>query len=480
MIRTRFSPSPTGLLHLGNVRAALFSALFAKKMKGHFILRIEDTDAARSEHQFAEILQEDLHWLGICWQEGPGVEGPHAPYWQSKRHEIYNQYYQTLESKKLAYSCFCSEQELALNRKIQLSRGKPPRYPGTCRALSVEDVAKKIAEGKKPALRFHVPVNKTIEFVDLAKGPQSFNSDDIGDFIIRRAEGTASFMFCNAIDDALMEVTHVLRGEDHLTNTPRQLMILDALNLKSPQYGHLSLITGDDGTPLSKRHGSFSLHDLHDEGYLPQAVMNYLARLSHTYESQNLMSFSTLAEHFYLEKLSRASARFDKNQLLHWQKEAVMALDAEEVQHWIGHQILQNVPDSLRDLFLNIVRQNIHFPSEAATWADILFDNELQFSEDNMAILNEAGKPFFKALLVAIDNHGADLKNILDEIKKNLNISGKRLFMPIRVALTGLDHGPELLQIVSLLGKEKMRQRFEDALQCVRENLGNIDAKNLQ
>jgi len=470
MIRTRFSPSPTGLLHLGNVRAALFSALYAKKSNGRFILRIEDTDATRSEHKYAEILQDDLKWMEIHWQEGPCVEGPHAPYWQSQRHDVYAQYYKELEDRGLAYPCFCTDQELALNRKIQLSRGQPPRYPGTCKSLSKEEVANRIAQGKTPALRFGVPEKKNIDFVDLVKGPQRFNSSDIGDFIIRRAEGTASFMFCNAIDDALMKITHVLRGEDHLANTPRQLMLLHALGLHAPHYGHLSLITGDDGAPLSKRHGSFSLHDLHETGYLPQAVLNYLARLSHTYDEQNLMSFDDLANNFHLEKLSKSSARFDKHQLLHWQKEAIMALDSESVWKWFGEEMRHAVPESLHDLFAAAICPNIYFPADARVWVDILFGNSLHLNHDQIAILKEAGEPFFIALQDAIEQHGADLKIILDELKHKLNISGKKLFMPVRIALTGQQHGPELLQIVGLLGKEKMQLRFDDALEIVRKS----------
>ena len=198
MIRTRFSPSPTGMIHLGNARTALFNALFAAKNQGAFLLRIEDTDQSRSAHQFTDLLQDDLQWLGIHWQEGPGVNGPHGPYWQSRRNAIYVHYYQQLEAAERAYPCFCTDQELALNRKIQLSRGQAPRYPGTCRGLGKEEVARRMAEGKTPALRFRVPTQTSITFVDLVKGPQHFNSDDMGDFIIRRADGSSSFLFCNA------------------------------------------------------------------------------------------------------------------------------------------------------------------------------------------------------------------------------------------------------------------------------------------
>jgi glutamyl-tRNA synthetase len=470
MIKTRFSPSPTGMLHLGNVRTALFSALYATQQKGHFILRIEDTDALRSEHQFAEILQDDLQWLGLSWQEGPGVGGPQGPYWQSERHGIYASFYLNLEENNLAYPCFCSEQELALSRKLQLARGKPPRYAGTCSKLTAAEILDKMAADQKPALRFRVPVNTIIEFMDLAKGQQRFNSDDIGDFIIRRAEGTASFMFCNAIDDSLMEVTHVLRGEDHLTNTPRQLMILKALNMTAPHYGHTSLILGDDGAPLSKRHGSFSLHDLREQGYLPKAVINYLARLSHTYDQQNLMDYDELAAYFSLDRLSRAAGRFDRSQLLHWQKEAVMAMEHTKFWEWLGEDVQTIIPEQFRDLFVETVRPNVYFPFEAAGWASIFFQNGLEIDTEKLAVLKDAGEPFFTAAEAAVVKHGDDLKSILDNLKENLNVSGKRLFMPVRIALTGQAHGPELVQIVGLLGKDKMQKRFAEALSLVRNS----------
>lgn len=469
MIKTRFSPSPTGMIHIGNGRAALFSALYAEHAEGHFLLRIEDTDAARSEQKYVDILQDDLQWLGIHWQEGPGVGGEYGPYYQSQRHEIYDQYYKKLEEEGNAYLCFCTEQELALNRKLQLSRGHAPRYPGTCRKLSKDDIAQRIAKGLKPALRFQVPQEKLIEFVDLVKGPQKFDSYDIGDFIIRRADGSSSFMFCNAIDDSLMGVTHVLRGEDHLTNTPRQLMILKTLNMRTPQYGHLSLITGDDGSPLSKRHGSSSLHDLRERGYLPVAVLNYLARLSHSYEEQSLMSFVDLAKNFRLEKLSRAPARFDLNQLLHWQKEAVMALDNDTAWKWLGDEIKNQVPANSRDLFIDVIRHNIHFPEEARFWIEILFGSDLTFNESQLAILKNAGSDFFMESDQAVQRYQTDLKSIFNDLKTKLNVSGKNLFMPVRLALTGQEHGPELVNIANLLGADKMRERFKKALDLVKE-----------
>jgi glutamyl-tRNA synthetase len=467
MIKTRFSPSPTGQLHLGNARAALFSNLYSVNQNGSFLLRIEDTDAVRSDSKFTKMLQNDLHWLGINWQEGPEVDGPNGPYWQSQRREIYDAHYAKLIAEELAYPCFCTDQELALNRKLQLSRGHAPRYPGTCRKLTAAEVATRISNGSQPALRFHVPLEQVLQYPDLVKGAQVFKSNDIGDFIIRRADGSASFLFCNAIDDSLMGVTHVLRGDDHLTNTPRQLLILKALKMREPNYGHLSLITGDDGSRLSKRHGSFSLHDLVTEGFLSQAVLNYLARLSHAYESQNLLSFTELAQHFNLEKLSKAPAKFDKHQLQHWQKEAVMALSAADTLQWIKPAVTISIPTEHEALFADIMKKNILFPSDAEVWAQIFFAENLDFTAEQITLFNKAGAEFFVTAQSLVEKNGVDIKTLCEELKNKLGVSGKNLFMPVRLALTGAEHGPELNHIAVLLGPEKIRARFAKALAAV-------------
>ncbi len=469
-IRTRFSPSPTGKIHIGNARAALFAALFAAKHAGTFILRIEDTDASRSEIRFIESLQDDLHWLGIRWQEGPGVQGDFGPYWQSQRQPIYAKYYQMLEEKQLIYPCFCSDQELLLARKIQLSRGQPPRYAGTCRKLSQAEIDKHLKEGRKPAWRFIVPAHTTIEFVDVVKGPQQFKSDDIGDFIVRRADGTAPFLFCNAIDDALMKISHVLRGEDHLANTPRQIMLLNTLNLHVPHYGHLSLIVGDDGAPLSKRHGSFSISEMQETGYLAIAIINYLARLGHVCDSQELLTFDQLAAHFYLEKLSRSPARFDKSQLLFWQKTAVQMLDVASVWRWLGEHVENQVPESMRALFAETIKSNIDFPDDALMWAKIFFHENVHIDEEELIVLREAGEQFFVEAEQAVDKFGTDFPRVLEEMKHTLGLHGKKLFMPLRVALTGKKHGPELIHIVELLGQKKTKHRFGQAFKLVNKN----------
>src|SRR5208283_4292332 len=237
-VTTRFAPSPTGSLHLGNARTAFFSHLWARKCGGRFILRIEDTDVERSLPRFRDELMADMRWLGLDWDEGPEVGGPSAPYAQSERSALYRELFDRLEAGGRAYACFCTADELELSRKLE-----------------------RTARGLRPTLRFAVPSGTVIEFTDLVHGAQRFSSSDIGDFIIRREDGTSAFFFCNAVDDAVMGVTHVLRGDDHLTNTPRQLMLLDALGLRRPGYGHVGLLMGADGAPLSKRHGSTSVQE---------------------------------------------------------------------------------------------------------------------------------------------------------------------------------------------------------------------------
>lgn len=452
-VKTRFSPSPTGLMHLGNVRTALFNALLAQHYNGVFLLRIEDTDKIRSEIRYVETLIENLHWLGLNWQEGP--------YWQSKRQAIYDKYYSQLESQGFAYPCFCSEQQLALNRKIQRASGKPPRYLGTCSSLGKQEIDKKLAAGLKPTLRFRVPQNHDIVFNDIVRGEQHFNSNDIGDFIIRRADNTSPFVFCNAIDDALMSVTHVLRGEDHLTNTPRQIMILEALNLHQPKYAHISLIVDRDGKPLSKRSGSRSIKELHEQGFLSIALLNYLARLGHHYENENLMQLRELAEQFTEKSLSHAPARFDYNQLLHWQKQAVSSINQQEFYTWMGENVQKLIPQEKLTLFINTVKNNALFPSEIEHWAKILCTNEFDYSDEQKAVIKDASQLFFQTALNALKEHGTNFPVFSNFLSETLSIKGKALFMPLRVALTGERIGPELIHIFELLGKDKIKSRLE-------------------
>lgn len=460
-LKTRFCPSPTGLLHLGNVRTALFNALLAKGKAGTFLLRIEDTDKTRSEQRFIDALQHDLRWLGLNWDEGPGCEGASGPYLQSQRQSIYDRYYQQLQDRDLAYPCFCTEETLALARKVQRASGKPPRYSGTCRSLTAEQVAEKLASGLKPTLRFRVIADEQTIFQDLVRGEQRFNNNDMGDFIIRRADGTPPFMYCNAIDDALMGVTHALRGEDHLTNTPRQVMILQALGLAVPLYGHISLIMGADGAPLSKRTGSRSVEELRSQGYLPLAVVNYLARLGHYYKEEHWMRFGELAENFSIAGLGSAPARFDAQQLLFWQRETIAQLSVAELIEWMGRKVQGLVPKEAMEPFVAAIRPNIVFPADAEHWAQVFYRDDLVYDPEQQTILKEAGKEYFAMVLQVLNEVGADLPAVLAALKERLQLKGKALFEPLRVALTGEQKGPELALIFELLGVERLKRRIE-------------------
>lgn len=454
MIRTRFAPSPTGYLHCGNVRTALFNTLMAQHGAGNMILRIEDTDQSRSTVDLTHAILTDLKWLDLHWQGEPSH--------QSERTHIYTQYFQILQERHLTYPCFCSEEAIAIYHKLQLSRGEPPRYPGTCAALTQEEVEAQLLQGKKPAWRFRVPAGQVVEFEDLVRGNQQFQSDTMGDFIIRRADGTSPFLFSNAIDDALMEVTHVLRGEDHVANTPRQLMLLAALSLPAPRYGHLPLIVGEGGSPLSKREGSFSIHDLRQKGYLPLAILNYLARLGCTFESNELMSLKLLGEAFQPTRLGRSPAHFDVSHLCHWQKQAVMKLSAEELQHWLASVIPAGTPAEISARFFALMQQNILFPEEAALWADIIWGGTLPYTPEQLSLLAEAGRSFFEILREALT--GSTIQQACQLAGKQAGLSGKKLYQPVRVALTGRTDGPELAHIAALMGVEALQHRIDEVI----------------
>jgi nondiscriminating glutamyl-tRNA synthetase len=459
-VKTRFAPSPTGYLHLGNVRTALFNALLARRRGGRFLLRIEDTDRERSRPEYVTALLEDLRWLGLDWQEGPEVGGTHGPYAQSAREGIYAGYYQRLENAGLAYACFCTPAELALSRKAQLAAGRPPRYPGTCARLGEAERRERLDRGLQATLRFRVPAGRTVEFTDLIRGPQRVASDDIGDFVIRRADGTPQFFFANAVDDALMGITHVLRGEDHLANTPRQLLLLEALGLAAPEYGHLALIVGADGGPLSKRAGDLSVRELRAAGYLPEALLNYLARLGHAYDRDEWMEPAELAIGFAMEHLGRAPARYDEGQLLHWQFEAVQRASPDALWAWMGPAVQERVPPGQREEFITTVRPNIRFPTDAAFWAERLFGADLTPSDESRAVIAAAGSEFFSHALAAYAKHGAAYPSLVEALKQRTGLKGRNLFMPLRVALTGETHGPELARILALLPPELARRRL--------------------
>jgi glutamyl-tRNA synthetase len=348
-----------------------------------------------------------------------------------------------------------------VSRRAQLAAGRPPRYAGTCRNLTAEQQAERRARGLAPTLRFQVPAGRTVAFDDFVRGAQQFATDDIGDFIVRRADGSAQFFFCNAVDDALMGVTHVLRGEDHLTNTPRQILLLEALQLRVPHYGHVSLITGADGAPLSKRHGSVSVHEFRERGFLPQAIVNHLFRLGHTSDQEGWLALADMPAHFRVDHLGRAPARFDEAQLDHWQKEALARATTDEVLHWLKPVLPGNMScERLRE-FVELVRHNVVLPEDARSWVGVLFGDLPQIAEEDRRVLAETGPTFFKEAVTAVERHGTDLPALSAALQSATGKKGAALYKPLRLALTGRVHGPELAPLMKLLPLDTVRRRLQ-------------------
>ena len=452
-IITRFAPSPTGALHLGNARTALFSHLWARKSGGKFILRIEDTDAERSQAHFREQLMADLRWLGLDWDEGPDVGGPSGPYCQAQRGEFYRGLFAQLTARELAYPCYCTAEELELSRKLQRMSGKPPRYAGTCKTLTPEERAARESRGLTPSLRFAVPNDLTVEFIDVVHGPQRFASNDIGDFIIRREDGTPAFFFCNAVDDSAMGVTQVLRGDDHLTNTPRQIMLLAALGMRCPAYGHVGLLVGEDGAPLSKRHGSTSAQEFRERGFLSAAVVNHLFRLGHASDIDGWLPAAEMPAHFRPEHLGRAPARFEVSQLMHWQKETLERMSAAEIRAWLA------ADDPME--FVELVRHNLVLPADAIPWRTVVRGDLAPLGAEEQRVVEAAGPAFFAAAAWAYEQSNADFKALTAMLKERTGRKGADLFMPLRAALTGQVHGPELAPLLKLMPPEIVRRRLE-------------------
>ena len=462
-IVTRFAPSPTGALHLGNARTALFSFLLGRASGGRFILRVEDTDSGRGSPEFIAMQLADLAWLGLSWDAGPDREDSRGPYRQSARGRIYEDLYAKLERAGHSYPCYCTPVELDVARRAQLAAGQPPRYPGTCRGLDAAARAARIAEGRPAAWRFRVPESRIVDFEDLVRGPQSIAASTLGDFVIRRADGGPMFFFCNAVDDALMGITQVLRGDDHLSNTPRQLLLLEALGLPAPRYGHLPLLVDASGAPLSKRRGSATVADLRARGYLASAIGNYLLRLGHTGAPDDWVEPAAFAGCFRLDRLGRAPAHFDAAQLDHWQREAVRRLSPEQAVAWLGAEMPAEWSSGERLELAALLRGNLLFPADAADWLSVLRGELAPLAAEDAAVLSEAGPSFFEAALAAYRDAGADFAALGRELKQRTGRKGKALFMPLRIALTGRRDGPELAALLPAIPPALVRARLAGA-----------------
>ena len=455
-MRVRFAPSPTGHLHVGNARTALFNWLLVRGRAGVFVLRIEDTDAERSTRASEASILDDLRWLGLDWDEGPDVGGPYGPYRQSERLDLYAAVAADFLADGRAYRCFCTPEQLDAERQAALAAGLAPKYSGRCRALGADEVASRLAAGEAAAIRFRVPASRDVTFHDLVRGDVTFSTDVIGDPVIVRSEGRPAYNFAVVIDDVRMAITHVIRGEDHISNTPRQVLMYEALGASPPAFAHLSLVLGPDHAPLSKRHGATSVAEFRERGYLPEALVNYLTLLGWSPgENEELLPAAEMARRFDLTTVSHSAAVFDPAKLAwmnrHYMKHAAPDRLAREAMPYFQRAgyitVLTDVSwgfvESLLPMAVGSVDRTEEIPERTMT----VFD----WDPARAAALTKAepdGARVVRAFSEAVAGRGPldreTFRAAAAKVKEATGLKGRALFHPIRVALTSADSGPEL------------------------------------
>lgn len=482
-MRLRFAPSPTGYLHLGGARTALYNWLIARRQGGSFVLRIEDTDRTRSTEEAIQAIVSSLRWLGLDWDEGPEVGGAYGPYRQTERLSLYQRFARELRDRERAYPCFCTPEELKQRREAALAAGKPPRYDGRCRNLTGEEREFFEREGRPAALRFAVPHSGISVVSDLIRGKVRVQNEEIGDFILLRADGTPTYNLAVVVDDITMEITQVVRGEDHLPNTPKQLLLYQALGKNPPRFAHLPLILGPDRAPLSKRHGAVAVESYRDRGFLPEAMINYLALLGWSYdEKTTIFSRKELIEKFSLERVSKNPAVFDPAKLEWMNGYYIRELPTEELAErllpfaqkaeLIGGEVTAESLELLRKIAV-VTRERMKLLSEFAPLADFFFKEEIEFDPQaiDKYLRADEGKKILQLALKSLepldDFDHQEIEKALREVCDREGFKARQFFQPIRVAVTGRAVSPPLFETLEILGKEKSLRRISSALKLL-------------
>lgn len=468
-VRVRFAPSPTGLLHIGNVRTALYNWLFARKTGGSFILRIEDTDLERSEARYETQLLEDLKWLGLDWDEGPDRGGPHPPYRQSDKMDVYRGYAEKLISEGKAYYCFCSAEELERERQQAMAEQRQPIYSGKCRQLTPAEAERRRAAGEAPAIRLKIPEHP-IRFHDIVRGDVEFSHEVVSDPIIVRSSGMPVYNYVVVIDDADMKITHVIRGDDHISNTPKQVALYEALGLPVPEFAHLSTILGPDRERLSKRHGATSVSHFREMGVLPEALMNYLALLgwAPTGGDREIFPRAELIKEFSLERVTPAPAIFD-NEKLNWLNRQYIKSSPPQVIHEMGTGFLRRAGLLPADVngsvggwakrVIELLAPYVDRLEQLPDRAGILFNFDpakAVSNPENAEVLGGAkSAPVIEAFAKRVNAESfltpARFKEIMNEVKSETGTKGKDLFHPVRIALIGAHSGPDFDRLIPLI-----------------------------
>jgi len=472
-IRVRFAPSPTGMMHLGNVRTALINFLFAKQKEGTFVLRIEDTDAQRMLDPEAKKILEDLAWLNLTYDEGPIVEGPHAPYFQSQRAHLYEETRRLFEQKHLIYRCFCTEEELAKKRERQIALKLPPRYDRTCMALNEEQIAKNTHNNIPFIWRFKLNHERSVTITDLAHGSITFELSNFSDFPISRQDGSFTFMFANFVDDYLMNITHIFRGEDHLSNTANQAAMFDALNISLPMYWHMPILCNTEGKKLSKRDFGFSLRDLKEAGFLPEAVSNYVGIIGSSF-TEEVMSLEELTKAFNFESIHSAGRiTYDLEKLKWVNKQWIARCTLEKLLALCRPLLEKEYPqaqylnDHTLTQLLRIIQTELVTINDVTSLLQFYFVEPTITREDFLACISEQHYTAIKEIITAqstILAQPADYNNQIKIAAKTQNIPLKELFWFLRLALMGTTHGPSIHELLEMLEYDKAQQRIEKAL----------------
>ena len=476
-VRVRFAPSPTGWLHVGGARTALYNFLFARHHGGTFVLRIEDTDRSRSTDEAIDAIIGDMRWLGLSWDEGPEIGGPYGPYRQTERQDIYRRELERLVASGHAYECFCLPEELEAERERAREARVSFRYSRRCRDLSPEERERLRAVNPRPAIRFKMPLEGEVVIEDAIKGTVRFDLSQLDDFVIARSDGTPTYNFAVVVDDATMGITHVIRGDDHLSNTPKQIALFHALGYEVPRYAHLSMIHGPDRRPLSKRHGATAVFEFRNQGFLPEAMVNYLALLGWSLDDRTtIFTLDELIEHFSLERVSSNPAVFDIDKLTwlngYWIRTLAPEELAERVRPFVEERYGNVKVD--RDVILELVsltQERMTRLTEFADWTYFYFvrDEEFEISEKDASKL--ASPEATRALTAARDALSRcetwgceEIERALRGVVEETGMKVKQVFQPVRVAVTGSSVSPPLFESIALLGRERTLARLEAAL----------------
>ncbi len=483
-VRTRFAPSPTGNLHVGGAHTALFAWLFARHEGGKFVLRIEDTDEVRSTEESLQAIYDGLKWIGIDWDEGPDVGGPFEPYVQSERLELYDQQFDRLMDSGRAYRCFCTPEELQQQREIMQARGIPPRYEGPCRNYDEKQIQTLLAEGKPYCVRFRVHESGTTVVDDLIRGEVSFDNSLLGDFVIRKTSGYPTYHMAVVVDDHLMDITHVIRAEEHLANTPSHVQLMEALDFERPQFAHLPLILGPDRTKLSKRHGSVNLLDYRDQGFLPEAMRNFLAIIGWSPGAeQEILGLEELIQKFTLDNVSKSPGIFDLEKATWLNGEYLKTADADYLTDLLVPMLQEegliegDLSPERREWLervVDLMKERTRLLNDFVVWGRYYFTED--FPYDNRArkkwLRREDVPERLDMLAERIEKMEnwdlASIEQVIRGLADDIDVGAGKIIHPCRAAVTGQTIGPSLFHLMELLPKESVVARLRRAAELGR------------